>query len=120
VAIRLQYCTFHQLKFNHWLALPVWLWFLSSVSVQTLLDPSLRVTELASGLSQPTTMTFIGPSDLLVLQKGDGRIRRVINGVLQTGAVLDVNVDNASERGLLGIAAHPDFPSHAFCLYLLY
>jgi len=55
-------------------------------------------------------MAFIGSNDLLVLQKADGRVRRVTNGILQTGSVLDVNVDSASERGLLGIAVHPDFP----------
>jgi glucose/arabinose dehydrogenase len=64
-------------------------------------------------------MAFLGPGDILVLQKGDGRVLRVINGVLQPGQVLDVAVDNASERGLLGIAMHPDFPSIPFIyLYL--
>jgi aldose sugar dehydrogenase len=62
-------------------------------------------------------MAFVGPGDILVLQKGDGRVRRVINGVLQPGQVLDVAVDNASERGLLGIAIHPNFPSTPF-IYL--
>jgi len=41
-------------------------------------------------------MAFIGPGDILVLQKGDGRVRRVINGVLQPEQVLDVAVDNSS------------------------
>ena len=35
----------------------------------------------------------------------------VINGVLQPGEVLDVTVDNAAGRGLLGIAIHPNFPA---------
>ena len=30
-------------------------------------------------------MAFVGPGDILVLQKGDGRVLRVINGVLQPG-----------------------------------
>jgi Glucose / Sorbosone dehydrogenase len=98
----------------------LWLYGLASVvSAQTINDPSLRVTELVSGLSQPTAMAFIGPNDLLVLQKNDGRVRRVINGVLQAGAVLDVHVDSASERGLLGIALHPNFPPTNF-VYLYY
>jgi len=109
----------YHLKFNYSFT-PVWLCILSSfVSAQTLVDPNLRITELVGGLSQPTAMAFIGPHDLLVLQKGDGRVRRVTNGVLQTGAVLDVNVDNASERGLLGIAVHPDF-STTFLVYVYY
>ena len=57
--------------------------------------------------------------DILVLQKGDGRVRRVIAGVLQPSAVLDVAVDSASERGLLGIAVHPNFPATSF-VYLYF
>ena len=44
---------------------------------------------------------------------------RVVNGVLQPGEVLDVAVNNASERGLLGIAIHPNFPSTPF-VYLYF
>src|SRR5688572_24285671 len=91
----------------------------SVVSAQTLADPNLRVNELVGGLSQPTAMAFVGPNDILVLQKADGRVRRVVNGVLQAGQVLDVHVDRASERGLLGIALHPDFPTTPF-VYLYY
>ena len=91
----------------------------SMAAAQTVTDPRLRVSEVVSGLSQPTAMAFIGPGDILVLQKSDGRVRRVINGVLQPGQVLDVSVDNSSERGLLGIALHPGFPATPF-VYLYY
>src|SRR5262245_31398943 len=93
--------------------------FLCPALAQTLNDPKLHVRELTSGLSQPTAMAFIGPADILVLQKADGRVRRVTNGMLQPGHVLDVAVDSASERGLLGIAIHPGFPSSPF-VYLYY
>ena len=104
-----------------WLLLSLsWLQVLSSPSRgQALTDPALQVSEVVVGLSQPTAMAFIGPSDILVLQKGDGRVRRVIDGVLQPGQVLDVAVDNNSERGLLGIAVHPNFPAIPF-VYLYY
>src|SRR5437867_3508447 len=46
----------------------VWLVVAASlVSGQTLKDPALRVTEVVAGLNTPTTMAFIGPSDILVL-----------------------------------------------------
>ena len=103
-----------------WLRILVWLCGLVSVvSAQTLMDPVLRVTELVGGLSQPTSMAFIGPGDILVLQKADGRVRRVTNGALHSGEVLDVAVHSSSERGLLGIAVHPDFPTTPF-VYLYY
>ncbi len=53
-------------------------------------------------------MAFIGANDILVLEKASGRVQRVTNGTLQ-GPVLDLNVNSASERGLLGIALHPQF-----------
>src|SRR4030095_3071759 len=100
--------------------LAAWLSFNSAALADpSLTDPNLSVTEVTSGLSSPTTMEFIGADDILVLQKDNGQVRRVIGGVLQPGAVLDVAVDNASERGLLGIALHPNFPASSF-VYLYY
>ncbi len=97
-----------------------WLLVMSSLAAaQTLEDPRLQVKEVVAGLNMPTTMAFIGPDDILVLQKGDGRVRRVLGGLLQPGEVLDVAVDNVSERGLLGIAAHPEFPAMPF-VYLYF
>jgi aldose sugar dehydrogenase len=46
-----------------------------------------------------------------VLEKDTGRELRVTNGVVQ-GTVLDLSVNNFSERGLLGIALHPNFPTN--------
>jgi aldose sugar dehydrogenase len=91
----------------------------SLLVAQTLRDPLLEVAQLVSGLHSPTIMAFIGPDDILVLQKNDGKVRRIIGGELQSGHVLDVAVDNASERGLLGMAVHPQFPSTPF-IYLYY
>ncbi|HEY2918421.1 MAG TPA: PQQ-dependent sugar dehydrogenase, partial [Candidatus Binatia bacterium] len=90
-----------------------------ALAAPTLTDPNLSVTEIASGLNAPTTMAFIGVDDILVLQKDNGMVRRVIAGVLQPSAVLDVAVDNSSERGMLGIAVHPNFPTSPF-VYLYY
>jgi aldose sugar dehydrogenase len=75
---------------------------------QTLLDPELAVATVASGLTQPIAMAFIGPDDFLVTEKASGQVKRVTAGVVQ-GTVLDLAVNSNSERGLLGIALHPDF-----------
>ena len=98
------------------------LWLLSYSSLagaQAINDPALNLRLVVSELNQPTAMAFIGVGDILVLQKGNGWVRRVINGVLQPGQVLDVAVDSSSERGLLGIAIHPSFPDSPF-VYLYY
>lgn len=79
----------------------------------SMLDANLSVKTVVSGLSQPTSMAFIGDNDFLVLEKNTGKVQRVTNGVLQ-GAVLDLSVNSASERGLLGIALHPNFLNNRF------
>jgi aldose sugar dehydrogenase len=104
---------------SYWVAVGWLLLAASLAGAQTLKDPELRVTEVVGGLNAPTAMAFIGTHDLLVLQKNDGQVRRVLNGVLQPGPVLDVAVNQLSERGLLGIAVHPMFPSIPW-VYLYY
>jgi len=54
-------------------------------------------------------MAFIGPDDILVTEKATGIVQRVTGGVVT--AVLDLAVNSSSERGLLGIALHPNFPA---------
>ena len=73
------------------------------------LDPNLGVRTAASGLVTPISIAFLGQNDMLVLEKQTGMVKRVLNGVV-TGTALDLAVNNASERGLLGIALHPNFP----------
>ena len=76
-----------------------------------LLSPSLRLQTVVSGLQLPVALAFLGENDLLVLEKDTGRVKRVTGGVVGA-TVLDLGVNNASERGLLGIALHPDFPAN--------
>ena len=76
----------------------------------SLVDPNLRVRTVVENLDQPTTMAFLGPNDFFVLEKATGQVKRVVNGVVQS-TVLDLAVNSGSERGLLGIALHPDFPA---------
>ena len=84
----------------------------TSVSAQSgpeMLVPGLDVRPVVSGLVTPTSIAFIGANDMLVLEKNTGRVVRVTAGA-NAGAVLDLGVNFASERGLLGIALHPEFP----------
>ena len=66
-------------------------------------NPNLRVEEVSDGLDFPTSMAFLGPDDILVLEKNDGTVRRVLNGELLEEPLLNVNVANEGERGMLGI-----------------
>src|SRR5437868_3934988 len=81
----------------------------------TILDPNLEVTTfIGSGLSQPIGIVFIGPNDAFVLEKASGQVKRVIGGVIQPTPVLDLAVNSNSERGLLSLVLHPNFPSTNF------
>jgi len=84
----------------------------SLADVPAMLDPNLQVAPLLeTGLNQPIGIVFLGSvNDYLVLEKASGQIKRVIGGVLQAAPVLDLGVNSNSERGLLSMALHPNFP----------
>ncbi len=98
-----------------WLGLAVALslttvFFTASAQVPpSVVDPALGVRPIVTGLVQPTTMAFIGRDDILVLEKASGKVQRVTNETIAS-TVLDLHVNSASERGLLGITLHPNFP----------
>src|SRR5262245_43362682 len=88
-------------------------WMLNAQDPPSLVDPNLSVRTVVEGLDQPTTMVFLGANDFLVLEKATGQVKRVVNEITQ-GTVLDLAVNSGSERGLLGIALHPDFANNGF------
>jgi len=75
-------------------------------------DPNLNVELVfqdeikhkANTLSPISSMTFLGNNDILLLEKNNGTINRILNGVLLKEPLLDVSVANKRERGMLGIA----------------
>jgi glucose/arabinose dehydrogenase len=67
-------------------------------------DPSLQVEPVITGMKFPTSMAFLAPDDILVLEKNQGTVRRIVNGNMLDEPLLDVNVANKAERGMLGIA----------------
>lgn len=78
----------------------------------SMLHPNLAVREVIGGLTTPISLAFLGPNDLFILEKNTGRVKRIVNGAVQS-IVLDLAVNFGSERGLLGIALHPNFPTTA-------
>jgi glucose/arabinose dehydrogenase len=67
-------------------------------------DKNLKAEVIARGLKFPTNMAFLGPNDILVNEKLNGTVQRIIDGKMQPQPVLDVSVASQSERGMLGIA----------------
>jgi glucose/arabinose dehydrogenase len=77
---------------------------------QVVNDPTLAVDFVVGNLASPVSMAFYGPGDFLVIEKDAGRVVNVVDGVRQPGWALDLAVHSGPERGLLGIAVHPNFP----------
>ena len=73
------------------------------IQEQKVHDPGLKVEKVYDGLEYPTSMTFIGPDDILVTEKDKGTVQRIIDGKKLPQPVFDAAVANENERGLLGI-----------------
>ena len=54
-------------------------------------------------LSPVSSITFLDTNDFLILNKNEGTVNRFVNGALLEEPLLDVNVANKRERGMLGI-----------------
>ncbi|MGA8082609.1 MAG: PQQ-dependent sugar dehydrogenase [Candidatus Nitrosopolaris sp.] len=67
-------------------------------------DPSLKADLVFQGLRNPTSMAFLGPNDVLVLEKDQGTVQRIVNGSMLPQPALHVTVATEGERGMLGIA----------------
>ena len=86
-------------------------------------DPNLKADLVANGLELPTGLAFLGPNDILVIEKEKGTVQRIIDGTILAEPLLDVNVGRVSERGLLGIAvsknvtAGTDHHTYVFLFY---
>jgi aldose sugar dehydrogenase len=67
-------------------------------------DSRLVVETVFQGIRFPTSMDFLGPDDILVLEKNEGTVKRIVNGTMLPEPLLDVNVATKAERGMLGLA----------------
>src|SRR5688500_2497477 len=71
-------------------------------------DPDLNIEVFATGLQNPTTMAFLESGDVLVLEKNNGTVRMIENGILKEQPLLDENVATFDTRGMLGIETSKD------------
>ena len=84
-------------------------------------DPNLKVETLVKGLAVPTSMAFLGPNNILVLEKNTGTVLRLVDGEISKNPVLHVDVAQGVEYGMLGIAvaknANNDGSRNVFLYY---
>jgi glucose/arabinose dehydrogenase len=84
--------------------------------------PPIHLQQVASGLASPVTVTNAGDgSGRLFIVQQEGQIRILINGNILPTPFLDISelVSCCGERGLLGLAFHPDYGSNGF-FYVYY
>jgi glucose/arabinose dehydrogenase len=86
---------------------------------------NLKVEEVSSGLENPTSMAFLGPDDILILEKDKGAVGRIIDGNMLDDPLLEVDVaekrkGRLGEMGLLGIAVSKSSASSADAHVFLY
>ena len=77
------------------------------------------VENVTEGLEFPTSIAFLGPNDILVLEKEKGTVQRIINGKMLPQPLLDVNVATSQERCMCGIAILKQIPGHTY-VFLYY
>jgi glucose/arabinose dehydrogenase len=74
-----------------------------SIPQPSLSDQNLKIEEVAKGFDFPTSMTFLGKNDIILLEKNTGNVVRVLNGN-DSRQLLHIDVSFKDERGLLGMA----------------
>ena len=75
-------------------------------------------TAVTAALANPTAMALAPDGRFFITQQG-GALRVVKNGALLPTPFLDLAVDDAGERGLLGVALDPGFAGNQF-VYVYY
>jgi glucose/arabinose dehydrogenase len=94
----------------------------SSAIAQSEFEPGLRFVEdsVLKGLPISTAIAF-APNNKVYLAQKTGSVRVVDNGTLLTAPFIDLSgiVNKSTDRGLLGLAVDPQFPTKPF-IYLSY
>lgn len=96
---------------------------LQDVSVSVLDDDTGTFTleTFASSLVQPTAFDWSPNGETMFIAQKNGVVRVVDNGTLLSSPFIDISaqVNNVRDRGLLGLAVHPQFESNPY-VYLAF
>ncbi|XXF80369.1 PQQ-dependent sugar dehydrogenase [Myxococcaceae bacterium GXIMD 01537] len=84
----------------------------------SLVPPQFTDTLFAGNLESATAMAFAPDGRLFICEQA-GRLRVVENGVLLATPFLTVSTTDSGERGLLGVAFDPNFPTEPY-VYVYY
>lgn len=90
-----------------------------------IMNSDFKAEIVSDGLDNPTSMAFLGPDDILVLEKDKGLVRRILDGNMLDKPVLQVDVaekrkGRLGEMGMLGIAVSQSDPNTNIHVFLYY
>jgi len=83
-------------------------------------DPTLKLELVFGGLQFPTSIAFLGPNDILVMENQKGTVQRITNGKMLPNPFLTVNVTDNVDRCMCGISiinTNNSIPSKYVFLY---
>lgn len=86
----------------------------------TVVDSGLKVEKVIDGLDFPTGMVFVENDDILVTEKNTGKVMRILDGQVLPDPVIDLDVANKGDRGLLGIHLFKDNVEEKPLVFLAY
>ncbi len=77
--------------------------------------PSMTAKKIVDGLNEPVAFTFGPGNTIWYVEKSSGEVHTYdIDTAVDESFYTVSGVDASGERGLLGIALHPDYPSKSF------
>ena len=82
---------------------------------------NFTIETFASGLRLPSAMDWTPDRDKAFVAELDGVVRTIDNGTVAPTPFIDISaqVNRTRDRGLLGLAVHPDFPNQPY-VYLAF
>jgi glucose/arabinose dehydrogenase len=83
------------------------------------LPKNLRVRTYSKGLNFPVDMAWVkGTKKIFFTEKDTGKVRVMVDGRVKKKACVNLDVNNDSERGALGIVLHPNYAdNHKLYVY---
>jgi quinoprotein glucose dehydrogenase len=94
--------------------------FPQNVKSEFVLEPAnIEIESWLRNLNVPWELVFLPESNRALITERDGRVLQVEKNKLQNDSYLELNINSRGEGGLMGMAAHPDFPEEPY-IYLMY
>ncbi len=91
----------------------------NSLAQPVVLDTILKIEHVFSAPFKPSNMAFLGHNDILLLDRDEGKVFRVVNGKMIPKPALDVNVATIGYRGMLGIDILKTKDKHVYVSYTI-